>query len=59
MQDAEYKITASDLLEVEVFGVSELKRTVRVMTAPAATIALRPISRPGSITAPAPIEAPS
>lgn len=32
MQDAEYKITASDLLEVEVFGVSELKRTVRVNT---------------------------
>lgn len=30
--DAEYKITASDLLEVEVFGVSELKRTVRVNT---------------------------
>lgn len=30
--DAEYKITASDLLEVEVFGVSALKRTVRVNT---------------------------
>ena len=30
--DADYKITASDLLEIEVFGVSELKRTVRVNT---------------------------
>lgn len=30
--DADYKITANDLLEVEVFGVSELKRTVRVNT---------------------------
>ncbi|ODS60595.1 MAG: hypothetical protein ABS38_12345 [Acidovorax sp. SCN 68-22] len=30
--EAEYKITASDLLEIEVFGVSELKRTVRVNT---------------------------
>jgi len=27
-----YKITASDLLEVEVFGVDDLKRTVRVNT---------------------------
>ncbi|MGP1683160.1 MAG: polysaccharide biosynthesis/export family protein [Giesbergeria sp.] len=31
-QDSEYKITPSDLLEIEVFGVSELKRTVRVNT---------------------------
>ncbi|MGP1691425.1 MAG: polysaccharide biosynthesis/export family protein [Giesbergeria sp.] len=30
--DSEYKITPSDLLEIEVFGVSELKRTVRVNT---------------------------
>ena len=30
--DADYKITPSDLLEIEVFGVSELKRTVRVNT---------------------------
>ncbi len=30
--DSDYKITPSDLLEVEVFGVSELKRTVRVNT---------------------------
>ena len=28
----DYKITPNDLLEVEVFGVSELKRTVRVNT---------------------------
>ncbi len=28
--DADYKIGPNDLLEVEVFGVSELKRTVRV-----------------------------
>jgi len=30
--DVDYKITPSDLLEIEVFGVSELKRTVRVNT---------------------------
>ena len=30
--DSDYKITPSDLLEIEVFGVSELKRTVRVNT---------------------------
>ncbi len=30
--EADYKITPSDLLEIEVFGVSELKRTVRVNT---------------------------
>lgn len=30
--DADYKITPSDLLEIEVFGVTELKRTVRVNT---------------------------
>ena len=28
----EYKITVNDLLEIEVFGVTELKRTVRVNT---------------------------
>ena len=28
--DPDYKLTPSDLIEVEVFGVSELKRTVRV-----------------------------
>jgi len=30
--DSDYKITPNDLLEIEVFGVSELKRTVRVNT---------------------------
>ena len=30
--ESDYTITASDLLEIEVFGVSELKRTVRVNT---------------------------
>ena len=28
--DSDYKITPSDLLDIDVFGVSELKRTVRV-----------------------------
>jgi polysaccharide export outer membrane protein len=28
--DSDYKLTPNDLIEVEVFGVSELKRTVRV-----------------------------
>lgn len=35
-----YKITANDLLEIEVFGVEDLKRTVRVNTAGGITIPL-------------------
>jgi polysaccharide biosynthesis/export protein len=35
-----YKITANDLLEIEVFGVEDLKRTVRVNTAGSISIPL-------------------
>jgi polysaccharide biosynthesis/export protein len=35
-----YKITASDLLEIEVFGVEDLKRTVRVNTTGSISIPL-------------------
>ena len=46
-----YKITASDLLEIEVFGVEDLKRTVRVNTAGSITIPLVGMVQVAGLTA--------
>lgn len=48
---ANYKITASDLLEVEVFGVEELKRTVRVSTTGSISIPLVGLVQVAGLTA--------
>jgi polysaccharide biosynthesis/export protein len=46
-----YKITANDLLEVEVFGVDDLKRTVRVNMAGGITIPLVGMIQVGGLSA--------
>lgn len=46
-----YKITASDLLEIEVFGVEDLKRTVRVNTAGSISIPLVGMVQVAGLTA--------
>jgi polysaccharide biosynthesis/export protein len=46
-----YKITASDLLEIEVFGVEDLKRTVRVNTAGSITMPLVGMVQVAGLTA--------
>jgi polysaccharide biosynthesis/export protein len=46
-----YKITASDLLEIEVFGVEELKRTVRVNTAGSISLPLVGMVQVAGLTA--------
>jgi polysaccharide export outer membrane protein len=46
-----YKITASDLLEVEVFGVEDLKRTVRVNTTGSVTLPLVGMVQVAGLTA--------
>lgn len=48
---ANYKITASDLLEIEVFGVEDLKRTVRVNTAGSISIPLVGMVQVAGLTA--------
>lgn len=48
---ANYKITASDLLEIEVFGVEDLKRTVRVNTAGSITLPLVGMLQVAGLTA--------
>lgn len=46
-----YKITASDLLEIEVFGVEDLKRTVRVNTAGSISLPLVGMVQVAGLTA--------
>lgn len=46
-----YKISANDLLEIEVFGIEDLKRTVRVNTAGGITIPLVGLVQVGGLTA--------
>jgi polysaccharide export outer membrane protein len=46
-----YKIAANDLLDIEVFGVDDLKRTVRVNTAGGITIPLVGMVQVGGLTA--------
>jgi polysaccharide biosynthesis/export protein len=48
---ANYKIASNDLLEIEVFGVDDLKRTVRVSTAGGITIPLVGMVQVGGLTA--------
>jgi polysaccharide export outer membrane protein len=48
---ANYKIASNDLLEIEVFGVDDLKRTVRVSTAGGITIPLAGMVQVGGLTA--------
>lgn len=46
-----YRISANDLLEIEVFGIDDLKRTVRVNTAGGITIPLVGMVQIGGLTA--------
>jgi polysaccharide biosynthesis/export protein len=48
---ANYKITSSDLLEIEVFGVEDLKRTVRVNTSGSISIPLVGMVQVAGLTA--------